>query len=56
MTTIAVGDEVRIKGCPHVWTVYAAWSLSALHLQRWDDTAERLVRETFVSPAMLVRL
>jgi hypothetical protein len=50
------GEQVRIKDCPHIWHVYAAWSATAIHVQRWDTGRGEFERQTFVHPNMLVKV
>lgn len=49
-----VGNTVRIKGCPHVWTVYGYWPWGrTVHLQRWDNDKGEFIAMTFVDPDVL---
>lgn len=50
-----IGDQVLIRGCPHVWTIYGRWPWGCtVHLQRWDNEKSGFVRQTFVHPNTLV--
>jgi len=54
---VTIGDEVKIKGgCPHAWVVYAIWSPTAVHIQRWNEMSEGFIRQTFIDPAILVKV